>query len=308
MMKIGVGWAAGVLTGALAVGGITAAATRVNGDQDACANVETSSASASGCAAADDKSARAAANKTSAAAWAAAQSKLKTATAGIGGTSADATKALATASGLLEGSTGAGAVLDSHRKLESTLAKELMTIAAALDSAEKTVAAFKAGELGATDLATSYNTVNGQLKAAKQRIDGAFKTADGAMKMAQKQGHAALGLSNRYSGLLKTAKGQVDKLYKSAAAEFKGAFGTASNALAITNGVAGLPTIPGAGDAMKQLPIGDPATIVKELTRQVPAGDANKVVEDVKKNLPREVVDTLPVDLPIVGPILGGLL
>ncbi|MGQ0466614.1 MAG: hypothetical protein ACT4QG_14980 [Sporichthyaceae bacterium] len=301
MMKIGVGWAAGVLTGALAVGGITAAAIQVNGGSDNC--------SGAACVAAGDKSAANAANSASKAALAAAQTKLKTATAGVGGASTDVTKSLVQASGLLDSTSalGGSGVAASQKELEKVLAKQLGIITSALGSADKIVSDFQSGKVSATDLAKVYNTVNGQLKTAKKEIDLVFSAADAAMKLAEKQGAAALGLGSQYRGLLKTAKGQVDKIYKSANTEFKGAFGTVSNALSLSNGVAGLPAIPGATDALKLLPTGDPLKTVTDATKGLPTQDVTKVVDDVKKNLPIDLGKTLD-GVPIVGGTVGGLL
>lgn len=310
-MKIGVGWAAGVLTGALAVGGITAAAIQVNGGSDNCAGVKSSAASASGCTSASgNKAAASAANSASKAALAAAQTKLKTATAGVGGASTDVTKSLVAASGLLgssSGLAGVGNLAASQKDLEKVLAKQLAIITSSLGSADKVVSDFQSGKVSATDLAKVYNTVNGQLKTAKKEIDLAFTAADAAMKLAEQQGLAKLGLGSQYRGLVKTAKGQVDKLYKQATTEFKGAFGTVSNALSLSNGVAGLPAIPGAGDVLKQLPVGDPRKTVTDATKGLPVGDVTKVVDGVKKNLPLDLGNTLN-SVPIVGGTVGGLL
>lgn len=309
-MKIGVGWAAGVLTGALAVGGITAAAIQVNGGSDNCAGVKSSAASASGCtSASDDKAAASAANSASKAALAAAQTKLQSATAGVGGASTDVTKSLVAASGLLDSTSGrtASGVVASQKDLEKVLAKQLAIITSSLGSADKIVSDFQSGKVSATDLAKVYNTVNGQLKTAKKEIDLAFTAADAAMKLAEKQGVATLGLGSQYRGLVKTAKGQVDKLYKSATTEFKGAFGTVSNALSLSNGVAGLPAIPGASDVLKQLPVGDPLKTVTDATKGLPTGDVTKLVGDVKKNLPVDLGKTLD-SVPILGGTVGGLL
>lgn len=304
MMKIGVGWAAGVLTGALAVGGITAAAIQVNGGSDNCADSKSSA-----CAAAGNKSAASAADSASKAALAGAQSKLQTATAGVGSASTDVTKSLVQASGLLNSTSGlaGGGVASSQKELEKVLAKQLDIVVKALGSADSTVSAFKAGDVSAADLANVYNTVNASLKTAKKEIDLAFSAADAAMKLAEKQGAAALGLGSQYRGLLKSAKGQVDKLYTSANTEFKGAFGTVSNALSLSNGVAGLPAIPGATDALKLLPTGDPLKTVTDATKGLPTKDVTKLVDDVKKNLPVDLGKTLD-SVPIVGGTVGGLL
>jgi len=117
------------------------------------------------------------------------------------------------------------------------------------------------------------------------------------MKLAEKQGAAALALGSQYRGLIKTAKGQVDKLYSSATGEFKSAFGTVGSALAITNNVAGMPTIPGAREVLKQLPAADAADVTKvvgDLTKKLPVGEQQQLLDDVAKNLP------------LVGELLGG--
>ncbi|MGQ0845232.1 MAG: hypothetical protein ACT4QF_13980 [Sporichthyaceae bacterium] len=314
MMKIGVGWAAGVLTGALAVGGITAAAIQVSNNDDACAKASTSSASALGCVSADKTASAAgnAANSASKAALASAQSQLKTATASLGKT--DATKALSTASGLLDtggvlaGTGVAGnAASDAQKQLESTLAKQLGIVTSTLNSAQKLVADFQSGKINATDLAKQYKVLAAQLKTAKKQIDLVFSTASDAMKLVAKQNSALAPINSQYQALLKTAKSQFNSLYGTATKEFGGAFGTVSNALSITNGVAGLPAIPGAGDALKTLPVGDPLKTVTDLTKGLPTSDVTKVVEDVQKNLPVDLGKTLE-SVPVVGGTVGGLL
>lgn len=314
-MKVGIGWAAGVLTGALAVGGITAAAIQVNSSEDC-------TSAALGCVASADKAASNVANKTSAAALAAAQTKLATATQTLGGTSGDATAALATATSVLGSGSGlaGGAVGTAQKTLESTLTKQLNIITGALNSASKTVADYKSGKISATDLAKVYNTVNGQLKTAKKEIDLVFATADSVMKTAEKSGLAALPLGAEYRGLLKSVKGQVDKLYKTASTEFKGAFSTVSDTLRITNGVPGLNTVPGVDGVLKDLPVGDPLKTVTETTKGLglPVGDVTKLVDGLTKSLPLDVLGgatggvtggvTDTGNLPVVGPLLGGLL
>lgn len=307
MMKVGIGWAAGVLTGALAVGGITAAAIQVNDSKDVGGSV-----------AAADKAASTAATKTSAAALAAAQSKLATATSTLGGTSTDATKALATATSVLGTGSGlaGGAVGTAQKTLETTLTKQLNIITSALNSASKTVADYKSGKISATDLSKVYNTVNAQLKTAKKEIDLVFSTADAAMKTAEKSGLAALPLGKEYRTLLKSVKGQVDKLYKTASTELKSAFSTVSDALRITNGLPGLNTVPGVDGVLKDLPVGDPLKTVTETTKGLglPVGDVTKLVDGLTKSLPLDVLggatggvaDT--DNLPVVGPLLGGVL
>jgi hypothetical protein len=92
MVKPGIGWAAGVISGALLVGGITTAAVKVNGSDSNCG-----SGTASACAAAGNGKAGASAGYDNAAAVSALNSSLGTTHTALNSSTGKASDALGAA-------------------------------------------------------------------------------------------------------------------------------------------------------------------------------------------------------------------